>query len=169
MKTIDAIRTALTVSDQAMLQLAEDMRDAPLTSPTPRGGNHPLWVLGHITFIEANVPHVLFGEPNPLAHWAPLFAPGTEPTSDASKYPPFDEILRTYRDFRARNLKTLEQLSEADLDRPTKAPPRGLEEVLGTFGRMFLLLALHQMSHRGQIADARRACGRKPIFTPSID
>jgi uncharacterized damage-inducible protein DinB len=169
MKAIDVVRNALQISDSAMMQLIEDMSDAPLTQPTPRGGNHPLWILGHITFIEGNVPHVLFGEPNPVARWAPLFAPGTEPTADASAYPPFDELVHTYRDLRARNLQILEQLGEAGLDRPTKSPPRGLEHVLGTVGQSFLTIALHQMSHRGQVADARRVAGRKPVFTPGFD
>src|SRR3954464_15343058 len=109
MKAIDVIRRALQFADRATLELIEDMRDAALTQPTPRGGNHPLWVLGHITFVEGNVPHVLFGEPNPVAHWAPLFAPGTQPTPDAAASPPFEEVLRTYRDLRARNLETLER------------------------------------------------------------
>ena len=101
MTAIELIRFALQMADAAFTQLAEDMRDAPLTSPTPRGGNHPLWLLGHLTFLEANVPHVILGEPNPLEHWAALFAPGTEPSSDLSKYPSYDELLRTYRDLRA--------------------------------------------------------------------
>ncbi|HEY7118022.1 MAG TPA: DinB family protein [Tepidisphaeraceae bacterium] len=166
MKAIDLIRNAMQISDQAMLMLVEDMKDAPLAQPTPCGGNHPLWVLGHVTFIEGNVPHVLFGEPNPVGHWAPLFAAGTEPKSDAAAYPPFEEVLRTYRDLRARNLQILERLGDAGLDQPTKAPPPGLEAFMRTAGEALLLVALHQMSHRGQVADARRTAGRKPVFTP---
>ena len=169
MKAIDVIRTALALTERATLQLIEDMRDAPVTSPTPRGGNHPLWILGHITWVEGNVPHVLFGEPNPVAHWTHLFAAGAEPKSDAAAYPPFDEILRTYRELRARNLQILEQVGDSGLDRPTVAPPRGLEKALKTFGDTFLVMAIHQMNHRGQVADARRAVGRQPIFTPGID
>jgi uncharacterized damage-inducible protein DinB len=169
MKAIEVIRTALRMSDKATMKLIEDMRDAPLTQPTSRGGNHPLWVLGHITVIEGGIPQVLFGEPNPVQRWAPLFAAGSEPKTDPSAYPPFDEVLRTYRDLRARNLEILEQLGEAGLDRPTVAPPRGLEDVLRTAGDTFLVIALHQMNHRGQVADARRAAGRKPVFTPGLD
>lgn len=169
MKAIDVIRAAMQFSDKAVLELIEDMRDEPFTQPTPRGGNHPLWVLGHITLIEGNIPKVLFGEPNPVARWAPLFAPGTEPKADPAAYPSFDEVLRTYRDLRARNLQILQQLGDAGLDRPTAAPPRGLEHVLGTAGDAFLTIAMHQMSHRGQVADARRTAGRKPIFTPVLN
>lgn len=166
--TLQTIRFALHLADQAFLQLAEDMRDAPLQRPTSSGGNHPLWLLGHVAMVEASVPHVLFGEPNPLERWAHLFAAGSEPKDDSAGYPSFDEVLAAYRDLRARNLKILDGLGEADLDRPTKAPPRGLEQVLGTFGQTFLVVAMHQMMHRGQLADARRAAGRKPLFTPGV-
>ena len=166
MKAIDVLKNALTMGDRGMMMLLEDLKNAPMTSPTPRGGNHPLWVLGHITFIEANLRHVLFGEPNPVAHWAPIFAPGSEPKTDARAYPAFDEVLKTYRDHRTANLKLLEQVGEAGLDKPTTSPPKGLEDALRTTGQTFLMVALHQMSHRGQLADARRALGKKPVFTP---
>jgi len=166
MKAIDVLRNALAISDFATLRLIEDMRDAPLTAPTPRGGNHPLWVLGHMAFVEGGIPHILFGEPHPLEKWAPLFAPGTEPLNDAKAYPPFEEILRTYRDLRARNLQILEKLGDEGLLMVPKAPMQGMEDRMKTAADVFTLLALHHMNHRGQVADARRAAGRKPVFTP---
>src|SRR5437773_11943126 len=115
MSTIDTVRSTMRICEESTISLIQDMQDAPLTQPTPRGGNHPLWVLGHLTFIEGGVPHVLLGEPNPVERWAPLFAAGTEPKADASVYPAFDEVLRTYRDLRARNLQILEKLGEDGL------------------------------------------------------
>ena len=168
MTSIELIKNALTMGDRGMMMLLEDLRDAPMTSPTPRGGNHPLWVLGHITFVEASMPKVLFGEPHPLAHWATLFAAGAEPKSDPRAYPSFDEVLKTYQDARAKNLKLLDELGDAGLDRPTKKQPKGLEEALATFGKAYMTVAMHQMNHRGQLADARRALGRQPIFTPKM-
>ena len=169
MKTIDVIRTTMQLSHQATLGLAEDMRDAPFTSPTPGGGNHPMWVIGHLAFVEGNLPRAILGEPNPVAHWAPLFAPGAEPTTDASAYPPYEEVLRTYKDLFARNLEMLERLGEEGLSRPTVRQPRGLEQLLRTAGDAFLVTGIHAMHHRGQLADARRAAGRKPVFTPGFD
>ena len=166
MKAIDLIRFALEACDKATLSLIEDMRDAATTFPTPRGGNHPLWVLGHITFVEGRLPQILLGEKNPVEHWAPLFAAGTEPKATAREYPPFDEIVRTYRTLRERTMGLLAEFGEQGLDRPTKMPLRGLEQAMGTAGQTFLIIALHQMSHRGQVADARRAAGREPVFTP---
>ena len=168
MTAMQVIRKALEMGDRAMMMLLEDLKNAPMTSPTSSGGNHPLWVLGHITFVEGNIRRVVLGEDNQVQKWAPLFAAGTEPSSDASKYPPFEEILRTYRELRNYNLQLLDKLGEAGLDQPTKYTPRGLEEALKTAGDTFMTIAMHQMNHRGQLADARRALGRKPIFTPGM-
>ncbi len=76
-------------------------------------------------------------------------------------------MLRAYRELRARNLKLLDEIGEAGLDRPTKAPPRGLGEGFRTIGQTFLTIALHETFHGGQASVERRASGRKPFFVPS--
>ena len=165
MKATDLIRWAMPMTEQGTAAIVEDMRgDAALTQPTSRGGNHPLWVLGHLAYLEGGIPHVLLGEPNPVAHWAPLFAPGTQPATDADKYPSFDEVLATYHRLRARNLKLLDEVGEAGLDRAPKHVPPGFEDLMTTFGHTLLLITLHNMVHYGQVADARRAAGRKPLI-----
>ena len=164
MKAIELIRWAMQMTEQGTTALVADMRDAALTQPTSRGGNHPLWILGHLAYLEGAIPTVLLGEPNPAERWAPLFASGTQPKTDASAYPSFDEVLKTYRDMRARNLKLLDELGEAALDRVPKQIPPGFEDAMKTFGHTFLLIALHNMVHYGQIADARRVAGHKSLM-----
>jgi hypothetical protein len=169
MKAIDMIRWAMQLTDQGTAAMVEDMRgDAALTFSTPGAkggdGNHPLWLLGHLCVIEGGIPHILLGEPNPVEHWKPLFAAGTKPKGDASAYPTFDEVFRTYRELRARNLKLLDEIGEAGLDRVPRHVPAGFEDMMTTFGQTFLLIALHNMVHYGQIADARRVAGRKPLI-----
>jgi uncharacterized damage-inducible protein DinB len=164
MKAIDLIRWALQKTDEWVLGAAEDMRDAPLTQPTTRGGNHPLWILGHLAVVEGEIPHFISGEPNPAEHWKPLFGQGTQPTTDAGAYPPYDEVLKTYRELRARNLARLDEIDEAELDLAPAAMPPGSPLGTITRGHLLLVIALHQMSHLGQIADARRAAGREPRF-----
>jgi uncharacterized damage-inducible protein DinB len=66
---------------------------------------------------------------------------------------------------REQNLKLLESLSEADLDKTTKTPPKGREQEFATYGRSFLALALHQMMHRSHVTDALRAAGRVALAT----
>lgn len=164
MKAIDLIHRGKQLSDEFTIKFLEDMHDAPMTQPTALGGNHPLWVAGHLAVSEGQIPAMLFGESNPVEHWKPLFDGGTQPTTDASDYPPYEEVLRTYRDLRERNLKLLDEIGDEGLDRPTAAPMPGAENYFDTFGQVFLTMTMHQEFHCGQIADARRAAGRKPLF-----
>jgi hypothetical protein len=166
MKAVDAIRAALSFGDDNIRHI-EDMRSSPVTALSPRGGNHPLWILGHLTIAEGRLRQIVLGEPNPVQQWKPLFDWGSEPISDVAAYPPFDEVLRTYRELRAKNLQLLDEIGEAGLDRPSKAPPPGLEHAFRTIGQAFLTIALHQTFHGGQASAARRASGRKPFFVPS--
>ncbi len=164
MNRSELIRWALKMTGEGTAHLVAELRDAPLTQPTSRGGNHPLWILGHLAVIEGGIPQIFFGEPNAVAHWKPRFASGTEPKNDASVYPHFDEVLRTYRDLRGRTLRLLDEIGEAGLDRVPKQVPPGFENEMKTFGQTLLLVALHNMVHYGQIADARRVAGRKPLL-----
>jgi uncharacterized damage-inducible protein DinB len=165
MQTKDAIKFALTVSNGAVLSVIDEMSGAVTTFPTPNGGCHPLWVLGHLTVVEGMIPAVFFGDENPAADWQPYFGENSEPVADASLYPPFAEVREKYLQLREQNLKLLESLSEADLDKPTTAPPKGREQEFATYGRSFLALALHQTMHRGNVTDARRAAGRGALAT----
>jgi uncharacterized damage-inducible protein DinB len=169
MHTKDAIKFALTVSNGAVLSVIDEMSGAATTFPTPNGGCHPLWVLGHLTLVEGMIPAALFGDKNPAAEWQQFFGEGSEPVADAKGYPPYAEVREKYLQLREQNLKLLESLSEADLDKPTKAPPNGREREFATFGQSFLVLALHQTMHRGNVTDARRAAGRAAVATTAAN
>ncbi len=160
MYTKDAIRFSLNMAEGAVMRCLASIEDAPLTFPTENGGCHPLWVVGHLTFVEGLTYEILGGGVNPVTEWAPLFAPDTTPTADAAQYPSLEEVRARYTQLRRKNLQLLESMSEADLDRPTRSQPTGLEEHFATYGKSLLTLALHQMAHRGQITDAIRSVGR---------
>src|SRR5882724_2436459 len=163
MHTKEAIRFALTVSNGAVLSAIDKMTDAATTFPTSNGGCHPLWVLGHLTLVEGMIPGVLFGDENPVAGWQKYFGEGSEPVDNAGAYPPFAEVRKKYVELRERNLTLLDSLSEEDLDKPTKAPPKGREREFATFGQSFLVLALHQTMHRSHVTDAVRSAGRTAL------
>jgi uncharacterized damage-inducible protein DinB len=165
MHTKDAIKFALTVSNRAVLSVIDEMSGAATTFPTPNGGCHPLWVLGHLTLVEGMIPAALFGEKNPAADWQQYFGENSEPVADAKAYPPFSEVREKYRQLREQNLKILDSLSDSDLDKSTKAPPKGREKEFATYGQSFLVLALHQTMHRGNVTDARRAAGSVVVAT----
>ncbi len=167
MQTKDAIKFALTVSDRAVLSVIDEMSDAATTFPTPNGGCHPLWVVGHLTLVEGMIPAILFGEKNPAAEWQQFFGENSKPVADASAYPPFAEVRKKYVQLREQNLQLLESLSEADLDKPTKAPPKGREHEFATYGQSFLVLALHQTMHRPHVTEPRPPAGPSPANSAS--
>jgi hypothetical protein len=88
--------------------------------------------------------------------WGRQFGENSAPVADASAYPPFAEVRAKYLQLRERNLQLLDSLSDADLDKPSLAPPKGHEREFATYGSSFLVLALHQMAHRSHVTDARR-------------
>ena len=160
MYTKDAIRFSLNLAEQAMFKSLEKILDIPLTFPTEEGGCHPLWVLGHLAFVEGLAYEMLAGGENPCAEWAGLFAPDSIPTDEVGKYPAIEKVRARYLDLREMNLQFLDSLSDADLDKPTPWQPKGVEEHFATYGKALLTVALHQMAHRGQITDAIRSAGR---------
>jgi len=164
MKTTDFIRASLEMSKGWIMGLAADMKDAPLVQPTPHGGNHPMWAVGHLTYSEANLIHKYArGGENPLAHWKEIFGEGAQPVTDAGVYPKYEEVLAEFEKIRAATLDYLGSLSDEDLDKPTSVPEE-MRAYFGTVAQCFATTIIHFGFHGGQIADARRAAGREPLM-----
>ena len=165
MQSKDLIKMNLELCKGITLQLIEDMKDAPLTFPTPKGGNHPLWVLGHLAYGTGSIiREVMLGEANPLVEWKDMFSAAGEPVNDASEYPPFDEVMSKCHQIHEETVALLDSLSEEDLDTPSKNAPPEYKEFFGTYRQCFMMTANHYLMHRGQVADARRAAGRAPLL-----
>jgi hypothetical protein len=90
MKTTDFIKLALENSTNWAMGLINDMKDAPLVQPTPNGGNHTTWVLGHIVRAESDLlDGFILGQPNRFPELKDQFDMGTTPTADGD-YPSID-------------------------------------------------------------------------------
>lgn len=159
MDSVELIRRNLERSRDIVLARIEEMQAHSTVFPTPRGGAHTLWTLGHLAYIEGLVIHAfLQAQPNPLGDWEPRFD-GDDVAADSADYPAFEDVLATCRQMRASTLDLLSGLRESDLDRKSKAAPSGHEETFGTGRHCFQFVADHWYMHRGQLADARRAAG----------
>ncbi len=106
----------------------------------------------------------MLGEQNPLEEWKEIFGFGSEPVADADKYPSFDELLRKLQEVHQANIALLDSMSEKDLDTPSKACPPDYVDFFGTYRQCFQQVANHWLMHQGQVADARRTAGRKPLM-----
>lgn len=165
MNAKSAILTALKFSDQFANALV-DMKDAPLKRPGEWGGNHPMWIAGHLAVVEGRMHKMLFGTANPVEHWKPLFDWGSQPSDDQSIYPPYEQVLATFADLRGKTRAYLESLDDKSLDKPVAIPAPGLG-IFDSIGSTILIIAVHQCLHAGEAAVARRAAGKMPFFTPS--
>jgi uncharacterized damage-inducible protein DinB len=152
-------RDNLRKSRDRVLARIEDMRDHCVVFPTPRGGAHTLWVLGHLAYIEGLVvSEFMLGQSNPLAAWEESFD-GADVSEDIGAFPPFDEVLARCREVRESTLALLDTLSEEDLDAVSAHVPKGYEDTFGTYRLCLQYVADHWYMHRAHLADARRAAG----------
>ncbi len=159
MQSIDLIRDNLKKSSDRVLLKIDEMSEHGLLFPTPRGGAHSLWVLGHLAYIEGLViSQFMQSNANPLAKWESIFD-GKDITSREADYPPFSTVLQACREMRGTTLGLLEGFNEEDLDKLSSSCPDGHGDTFGTYRLCFQFVADHWYMHRGQLADARRAAG----------
>ena len=143
------------------------MKDAPLVRANSNS-NHAMWVLGHTTVVEGRLHKTLFGTANPVEHWKPLFDAGSEPSDDPAVYPPFEEVLKKYRELRREDIGLCEHAQRCRFGSPRQKSP-------ARTGKAF--------RHRRQCsADDRfapgisqwrifggppREAGKQPVFVPT--
>jgi hypothetical protein len=151
-RSIDLIRENLKRSEDIVLARVEEMRDHCVVFPTPQGGCHTLWVLGHLAYIETLVVRrFMLGGSNPLDHWEELFD-GADVSGEIDHFPPFDQVLTECRKARASTVSLIDSLTESDLDKASVYVPGGVED-------LFRHLSALPAVRRGPLVHAPRATG----------
>ena len=164
MNTIDYIKFALETGKGWASGLLQDMQNAPLTFPTPIGGNHPLWVLGHLVYSESFLfDQAIMGRDNRFGEWGELFGAKSTPVAEADKYPSMEELFGKWETIRSEAVAHLDSLTPDDLDKKSHAP-EDYGPMFATVGACYAAMTGHPQFHAGQVADARRADGRDPLF-----
>ncbi|MDF1810109.1 MAG: DinB family protein [Phycisphaerales bacterium] len=166
MNTIDYIKTSLITARKMTLELINDLKDEPLAQPTINGGNHALWILGHIAHTDSSLLNQMIQgqETCTLEHLKEHFAYSTQPSTDASIYPSFDSLLKDYDTAHAEVIAYLDTITEDDLDKPSVGCPEDWKDFIGTVGKCLNVISLHTTMHYGQLADIRKSLGRAPIM-----
>lgn len=163
MNAVDYAKMSLEMSNNWISGLAADAKDIPLTAPTPNGGNHPLWCVGHLAYSAANLLSMATGQPNALSDWEGTFKNGTTPSGNANDYPSYEEVMKKYEETHSAVMAFVGGLADEDLDKPSHAEGE-MKEWFGTVGQCLAAIPVHLGFHGGQIADARRAAGREPLM-----
>lgn len=159
MNAKDAIKFSLESNQNMIGMFLSDLSDADLLErPTP-GANHIAWQMGHLIIAEVNffLPKVPGAKPAALpAGFVEQHSKDT--INSGSGFKTKDEYLKLFNTARAATLATLDQLSDADLDKETgwsMAP---------TVGRVLLFIGSHDMMHAGQFTVVRRKLGKPVLF-----
>jgi uncharacterized damage-inducible protein DinB len=85
--------------------------------------------------------------------FAPDFAGGTPPSTDASLYPAWDEVVQRYDTVMRQVVQQLSFLRDDELGQPLKGRmPDALRDFFPTNEATLLRLINHDAYHRGQIA-----------------
>lgn len=125
--------------------------------------NHALWIAGHLAcsddwFLKEFGGAAEFALPE---KWHTIFGSGSRPTSDASQYPPFAEVLKAMDERRAALLAWLGSLSREQVDTPTSENWQAYAPTIGDLGHF---AAWHEGYHGGQLATLRKAFGLTSAF-----
>jgi len=162
MKAQDAIRTALTGTQQILTMYLQDLSDADLLVRPAPTANHIAWQLGHLIASERgmsseNLPGVKYPE-------LPAGFAERHNKETASRHTGFGtkaEYVDLFNNVRQTTIDAVGKLSEADLDKPTTGP---VAQMAPTVGAMLQLNATHAMMHAGQFTVVRRKLGKPVLF-----
>jgi uncharacterized damage-inducible protein DinB len=159
------LKTRIIWQLQAIRNLGDQML-AVFTSPEDwthqlfPGANHPLWVAGHIAFVDNRILGVFFQKSIENPALTEKFGRQSKPSPNPADYPPPAEVLEFRRERRATLLDCIATLSDADFE---KQVPPGLPPFVQNAGQMFSFLAVHEGMHTGQLSMCRRALGHAPV------
>lgn len=163
MNAREAIRLALNHSNMVVSMYLEDLVDADLLVRPVPGTNHIAWQLGHLLsssyqMLEAIVPGLTAPLP---AGFDEKYTAETSKFDSAGAFHPKSVYMELYGQHRAGTEKALQQLTDADLDKPA---PEQMRNYAPTLGDVLVLQSSHWLMHAGQWAVTRRKLGKPPLF-----
>lgn len=127
--------------------------------------NHALWVIGHIALADNMFACRVQGKEVEMpAGWGELFWFGSEVHSDASKYPPVEDVLAYFRERRENLMKVVDEMDESVLLGP--APSEGMFADAPNLAQLLIFAAYHEGIHSGQATVAHRSLGHEPLRKP---
>jgi hypothetical protein len=118
----------------------------------------PLWLMGHLAntvntiVLRWTLEQEGYFDRDLSRVFSPDFAKGTPPSTDASLYPSWDEVVALYDTVMTTAIAGMEQLSDDDLPKPL--PGKMLDAMRAFFSSIEVALCQmvhHDAYHRGQI------------------
>jgi uncharacterized damage-inducible protein DinB len=163
MNAKEAIRLALTSTQNMVPRFLTDLSDDDiLVRPVPNA-NHIAWQLGHVISSECRLGKQLPGAEYPElpAGFAEQHTKQTASIDPPKNFGTKAQYLELFNKVRQATIANLDRLSEADLD---KATTGDIAKMAPTVGAILLLTANHVTMHTGQFSVVRRKLGKPILF-----
>jgi uncharacterized damage-inducible protein DinB len=159
----DALKTALTGTQNLLSWYLSDLSDADLLVRPVPAANHIAWQLGHLIHSEHSLLGQLSGAAYPAlpAGWADQHGKSAAAMDPPKGFATKTEYLTRFNQAREATLTTLAKMSDADLDKPTQGK---MAQFAPTLGALLLLQSNHTMMHVGQFTPVRRKLGKPVLF-----
>jgi uncharacterized damage-inducible protein DinB len=163
MNAKDAIRTALTSTQNLLSWYVSDLSDADLLVRPVPNANHIAWQLGHLTAAEARLLSQLPGAafPELPAGWSEQHSKEAAAVDPPKGFATKTEYLTQFNKVRNATLATLAKMADADLDKPTQG---NMAQFAPTLGALLVLQSNHTLMHAGQFTVVRRKLGKPVLF-----
>ena len=140
------------------LQVAESVPETHRLKQLQEGKATPMWLIGHMAnTINTLVIVFILEEPSLLDReksklFAPDFAGGKAPTSNADEYPAWDEVIELYNAVYTKALDGIRKLDDSVLESPMSGKmPDSLRGFFSSIGTTLTIMINHDSYHRGQI------------------
>jgi hypothetical protein len=163
MNAKEAIRTTMTTADFMVESYLSDITSHEMFVRPAAGANHLAWQLGHLIsaetrLVEAASPGSMPALPNGFAE---RHTKDTAASDNSAEFLSKDEYLKLAKTVRAATLKALDNVNDADLDKPVtgRVPP-----FVKCAGDCFVTAGGHWILHAGQWVVLRRYLGRDRKF-----
>jgi hypothetical protein len=160
----EAIKTALSSTQNLLGSYLSDLSDADLLVRPVPSANHIAWQLGHLIQSERQllgpeVPGAAY--PELPAGWSDQHAKTAAAMDPPKGFATKTEYLSQFTKMREETLAALSKLSDADLDKPVAG---NMKQFAPTVGALILLQSNHTLMHVGQFTAVRRKLGKPVLF-----
>ncbi len=152
----------LAFARRGTLAFLEDIPDDKLCySPIP-GGNHAMWLIGHITLTDDELRSELGGgQAKCPTAWKKLFGSGSKPQPNLRDYPSPPELKACLHGAREDLVGWFKSLPDAKL---AEALPKDFLQFAPNFAGLMASIAYHEGLHAGQLRVIGQALGKPPKF-----
>jgi hypothetical protein len=163
MNAKDAIKTALTSTQNLFNWYLGDLSDADLLLRPAPNANHIAWQLGHLIDAERRLLSQLPGAAYPElpAGFSEQHSKATAAAEPPKGFGTKNDYVALFNKMRQTTLAILAKMPDADLDKPTTG---NMAQFAPTLGALLLLQSNHTLMHAGQFTVVRRMLGKPVLF-----